>query len=141
MRIAYKNIVADEIIYDLIEIDKNVSFNFTKNSIKFWTKYDDSSGTICREYIVEDLEKLYNQMLKDGYIDLTMYKPFNEFQQVSTQMTYHLIKKGKVAQKVLDWEDEDEDGIDHHIEMLKKQIKEWENIKEELNNLNGADAK
>lgn len=133
MRIAYKTIVSDEIIYDLIEIDKNISFNFTKNSIKFWTNYNDSSGTICREYIVEDLEKLYTQMLKDGYIDLTMYEPFNKFQQVSSRMTYNLIKKGKVAKKALDWESEDEDGINYHIETLKEQLKEWEKMKDEIN--------
>ena len=133
MRIAYKNIVADEIIYDLIEIDENVSFNFTKNSVKFWTKYNDSYGTICQEYIVKDIEQLYNTMLKDGYIDLTMYEPINEFQQISTRMTYHLIKKGKVAEKVLDHEDEDEDGINMHIVSLKRQIAEWELMKENLN--------
>ena len=135
MRIAYKTIVSDEIIYDLIEIDKNISFNFTKNSIKFWTNYNDSSGTICREYIVEDLEKLYTQMLKDGYIDLTMYEPFNKFQQVSSRMTYNLIKKGKVAKKALDWESEDEDGINYHIETLKEQIKEWQKMKDEINDI------
>ena len=118
MRIAYRNIVADEIIYDLIEIDKNISFNFTKNSVKFWTKYNDNYGTICQEYIVKDIEKLYNQMLKDGYIDLTMYEP---------------IKKGKVAEKVLDYEDEDEDGINMHIKSLKLQLAEWELMKENLN--------
>lgn len=135
MRIAYKITVSDEIIYDLIEIDKNISFNFTKNSIKFWTEYNDSSGTICREYIVEDIEKLYTQMLKDGYIDLTMYEPFNKFQQVSSRMTYSLIKKGKVAKKALDWESEDEDGINYHIETLKEQIKEWEKMKDEINDI------
>lgn len=135
MRIAYKTIVSDEIIYDLIEIDKNISFNFTKNSIKFWTNYNDLSGTICREYIVEDLEKLYTQMLKDGYIDLTMYEPFNKFQQVSSRITYNLIKKGKVAKKALDWESEDEDGINYHIETLKEQLKEWEKMKDEINDI------
>lgn len=133
MRIAYKNIVADEVTYDLIEIDKNISFNFTKNIIKFWTKYNDNSGTICREYIVKDIEQLYNTMIKDGYIDLTMYKPINEFQQVSSRTTYHLIKKGKDAEKVLDYEDEDEYGINMHIESLKRQLTEWEQMKENLN--------
>ena len=133
MRIAYKNIVADEIIYDLIEIDENVSFNFTKNSVKFWTKYNDSYGTICQEYIVKDIEQLYNTMLKDGYIDLTMYEPINKFQQVSSRTTYHLIKNGKVAEKVLDYEDEDEDGINTHIKSLKLQLAEWELMRDNLN--------
>ncbi len=133
MRVAYSSIVANEIIYDIIEIDQNISFNFNKNSVKFWTKYDNSSGTICREYIVKDIETIYKQTLKDGFIDLTMYKPFNKFQQCSSNHTYFLIKDGKRAKKVLDYENEDEEGINMHIASLKKQLSEWEQMKEDLN--------
>ena len=72
-------------------------------------------------------------MIKDGYIDLTMYEPFNKFQQVSSRATYNLIKKGKVAKKALDWEDEDEDGINIHIESLERELNEWKQMKENLN--------
>ena len=109
MRIAYSDIVADETIYKIIEVDKNISFNFTKNSIKFWTKYDESSGTICREYIVKDIETLYNQAIKGGFIDLTMYKPFNKFQKFSGFCTYYLVENGKDVKKVLDPDNEDID--------------------------------
>ena len=132
MRIAYNHDVGDQSICDVIEVDQNVSFNFTKNTIKFWTKYNESSGTICREYIVKDIEKLYIQMLKDGYIDLRMHKPLNEFQQVSSRHTYYLVKNGKDAKKVLDWENEDEEGIDMHIESLEKQLAEWKEMKQNL---------
>lgn len=133
MRVAYSTIVADETIYKIIEIDENISFNFDKNIIKIWTKYTESSGTICREYIVKDIETLYKQTLKDGYIDLTMYKPFNIFQQVSSRHTYYLVKNGKDAKKVLDWENEDKEGIDMHIESLEKQLADWKEMKENLN--------
>ena len=133
MRIAYSTIVADEIIYDIIEIDENISFNFNKNSIKFWTKCDNSSGTICREYIVKDIENIYKQTLKDGFIDLTMYEPFNKFQQFSSRQTYYLVKDGKCAKKWLDYENEDEEGINMHIASLKRQLSEWEQMKEDLN--------
>ena len=133
MRVAYSSTVADEIIYDIIEIDENISFNFNKNSVKFWTKYDDSSGTICREYIVDDIEAIYIQTLKNGFIDLTMYEPFNKFQQFSGRHTYYLVKDGKCAKKCLDYENEDKEGIDMHIDSLKRQLSEWEQMKEDLN--------
>ena len=132
MRIAYKDSFKGDIVYQIIEIDQDVMFNFKENLIRFWRK-NKLDITICQEYLVKDIEKLYNQMLKDGFIDLTMYEPFNEFQQCSGTTTYHTIKQGKVAEKVLDYEDEDEDGINMHIESLKRQLAEWERMKYNLN--------
>jgi hypothetical protein len=134
MRIAYKDNFKGDIVYEIIEVDQDVMFNFKENFIRFWKKNRNTDNiTICQEYIVKDIEKLYNQMLKDGFIDLTMYEPFNEFQQCSCATTFHTIKQGKRAKKVLDYENEDEDGINMHIKSLKQQLAEWEQMRDNLN--------
>jgi len=134
MRIAYNGSANyDETVFNIIEIDKNIRFNFTNNTIIFWRNIDNVNGDIRAEYIVDNIHELYEQMLKEGYIDLTMYELYNEWQNVPSKTSFYLTKKGKTARKPLDYYDEDEQGIESKIMRLEEEIKEWKEMKEKLN--------
>ena len=134
MRIAYSGSANhDETVFNIIEIDKGIYFNFTNNTISFWKNIDNINGDVRTEYVVDNIQELYTQMIKEGYIDLTMYKPYNKYQKTSGGTGFYLIKKGKDAEKPLDWYDEDEQGIESKIIRLEKEIEEWKAMKERLN--------
>lgn len=130
MRILFREISNLDTLTDyIIEIDNGISFDINNNLVKFLTKKDSDFGQIVRIYKVHDAKLLAEKMAKEGYIDLTGCELKDEFQNVPAIQTYYLIKNGEESKKPMDYEDEDEKGIDEHIEKLERQIKEWKELK------------
>lgn len=116
MRIAYKTIrhgydkeLKDyfETIYHVIEVnDKAVEFIIETNTVRFKLSEPGDDAVFVYEYIVNDLQNSFNQMLKEGYIDLTDCDLNRLRQHVKSTRTFYLVEDKKHVKNSFKYDDD-----------------------------------
>lgn len=94
MRISY-SLDNNSVISKVVIRETNlILFNFDSNKVSFsyTTKSNGEGDLYTVHYKIEDARKMHNQMLKDGYLDLTNYNPYRKTLTLEeNKKTYDLI--------------------------------------------------